>query len=70
MKYTNNSNSSVAAEVSPNVKQPNSFPVKLYKLLHDNKDSIDWLEHGNAFRVMDMDLFIAKALPRFFKRTY
>ena len=50
------------------VKQPNSFPVKLFRLLHDNKNSIDWLEHGNAFRVMDMDLFIEQALPRFFKR--
>lgn len=48
----------------------NSFPIKLFRLLNEinNKDSIDWLEHGNSFRVLDMNLFTTSTLPRFFKR--
>lgn len=57
--------------IQPNetMKSQFSFPAKLYNLLEtSDKSIIDWLPHGKAFRVFDLDKFVDIVMPSYFKR--
>ncbi len=47
-----------------------SFPWKLYYLmLETSADIIDWVSHGLAFRLLDVEKFCNEIVPHYFKRT-
>ena len=53
------------------IKTQFSFPAKLYNLLEtSDKSIIDWLPHGKAFRVFDLDKFVTIIMPSYFKRKF
>jgi len=45
------------------------FPVKLHSILSDSKwsNSITWLPHGKAWKIVNIALFEVEVLPRFFR---
>ena len=48
-----------------------AFPTKLFNLLEVSDQSVvSWLPNGRAFRVNDMDKFVADILPKYFNRKY
>ena len=48
-----------------------TFPVKLYNLLKsESKDVVEWLSHGESFRINDNDKFCNDIISKYFKRTY
>jgi len=47
-----------------------SFPAKLYNILEtSDKSIVDWLPHGKAFRVFDLDKFVNITMPSYFKQS-
>jgi HSF-type DNA-binding len=46
-----------------------SFPMKLYKILHDPgcQDCISWLPHGRAWKILQPKVFQEKVVPTFFR---
>lgn len=57
-------------ELSNNMADSNAaFPVKLFAMLtFDGGPVVDWLYHGFAFRVYQVDFFSANIMPKYFKR--
>lgn len=48
-----------------------TFPVKLFNLLKsENKEIIEWLDHGESFRIIDIEFFANNIIPKYFKRKY
>eukprot|EP01035_Chromulina_nebulosa_P017752 gene17752-23351_t len=52
------------------VESSATFPVKLFALMmYECGDIIDWLPHGMAFRINDVNAFAREIVPRYFKQS-
>lgn len=59
-------------EISCNMSESNApFPYKLFALLlYESGSIIRWIPHGRAFLINDVDEFVMKVMPKYFKRRF